>query len=99
MFYSYPRNEQPKIFPSISNLIIVFTPIHKLLQQSLLLSLDIHQQKKLGRPVLVLQKERKKKKRKYLAQVFFKVFKVQERSIPSRSNQIKIIFSLCSPSS
>jgi hypothetical protein len=74
MFYSYPRNEQPKIFPSISNLIIVFSPIHKLLQQSLLLSLDIHQQNKLGRPVLVLTKGKKKEEEKVSSPSFLQSF-------------------------
>jgi len=50
-----------KYFPYYQTLSLFSLPICKLLQQSLLLSIDIHQQEKLGR-LVKKKKERKKKK-------------------------------------
>jgi hypothetical protein len=47
-----------------------------MLQQSLLLSLAIHQQKKLGNASSKKREREEKRKKDYLAQVFFRVFKV-----------------------
>jgi len=92
MFYSYPRIEQPKIFPFYQMLSLFSSPIRKLLQQSFLLYLDIHQQKKLGR--LVQKKERIKKKEEISSPSVLQISK--EKNIPSMSNQRKTRFSSCS---